>query len=146
MSSNPTGYGIRGAKVLTLFSLGGQRYDMHGVSDLNVERRESVDTFQPAGQEEEESDHTVQGWKVTYKTRKGRSVADQIIDVQDAQRAANLGRLPLTIMTQETFAGESRSYAYSEGDVTVKPLSFGNAKDAVEVSYELTLKRRRRVS
>lgn len=144
--SNTTGYGIRGARVLTLLSLGGQRYDMQGVSDLSVERRESVDMFQPAGQEEEETDHTVQGWKVTWKTRKGRSVADQIIDAQDAQRSANLERLQLTVMTQETYSGETRSYAYSEGDLTVKPLSFGNSKDAVEVTYEATVKRRRRVS
>ncbi len=144
--SNTTGYGIRGARVLTLLSLGGQRYDMQGVSDVNVERRESVDTFQPAGQEEEESDHTVQGWKVTWKTRKGRSVADQIIDAQDAQRSANLERLQLTVMTTETYSGETRSYAYSEGDLTVKLLSFGNSKDAVEVTYEATVKRRRRVS
>ena len=144
--SNTTGYGLRGARVLTLLSLGGQRYDMQGVSDLSVERRESVDMFQPAGQEEEETDHTVQGWKVTWKTRKGRSVADQIIDAQDAQRSANLERLQLTVMTQETYSGETRSYAYSEGDLTVKPLSFGNSKDAVEVTYEATVKRRRRVS
>lgn len=144
--SNTTGYGIRGARVLTLLSLGGQRYDMQGVSDLSVERRESVDTFQPAGQEEEETDHTVQGWKVTWKTRKGRSIADQIIDAQESQRTNNLERLQLTVMTQETYSGETRSYAYSEGDLTVKPLSFGNAKDAVEVTYEATVKRRRRVS
>ena len=86
--SNTTGYGIRGARVLTLLSLGGQRYDMQGVSDLNVEERGSVDTFQPAGQEAEESDYTVQGYKVTWKTRKGRSVADQIMDRQAARRAA----------------------------------------------------------
>lgn len=144
--SNTTGYGIRGARVLTLLSLGGQRYDMQGVSDLSVERRESVDMFQPAGQEEEETDHTVQGWKVTWKTRKGRSIADQIIDAQESQRTNNLERLQLTVMTQETYSGETRSYAYSEGDLTVKPLSFGNAKDAVEVTYEATVKRRRRVS
>lgn len=144
--SNTTGYGIRGARVLTLMSLGGQRYDMQGVSDLSVEERGSVDTFQPAGQEAEESDYTVQGYKVTWKTRKGRSVADQIMDRQAARRAANQEREQLTITITETYSGEARTYSYSEGDLVVKPLSFGNAKDAVEVSYEATVKRRARVA
>ena len=103
--SNTTGYGIRGARVLTLMSLGGQRYDMQGVSDLNVEERGSVDTFQPAGQEAEESDYTVQGYKVTWKTRKGRSVADQIMDRQAARRAAQVCTASGATPRRESLAG-----------------------------------------
>lgn len=144
--SNTAGVGIRGKRVLTLFSLGGQPYDMQGCSNVNIKPRESIDTFQPAGQELEETDLNHKGWDLEWTTRKGRSVADQIIDRQQLRREAQLDREQVSVTVLETYNGESRSYSYSDGDVTVEPLSFGNGDDFAEVKYKVMVKRRQRVA
>jgi hypothetical protein len=144
--SNTAGAGVRGKRVQVLMSIGGQRYDLQGVTNASAKPRQSMDTFQPAGQELEETDLNHKGWDLEWTCRCGRSTADQISDRQQARRDAGLDREQLTITWTTTYQGEARTYSYSEGDLTIDPASFGGGDDFVEAKFKAMVKYRQRVA
>jgi hypothetical protein len=139
-------FGIRGKQVRILLSLGGQRYDLQGVTNASVKPRQTVDMFQPSGQPLEETDLNHKGWDLEWTTRKGANVAHAIIDRILARKAAGQDREQLTVTWTETYGTTSTTYSYSEGDVVIEPSKFGSGDDAVEVSWKASLKYYQRVA
>lgn len=138
--------GIRGKRITVLMSLGGTRYDLQGVTNVSAKARQSVDMFQPAGQDLEETDLNHKGWDLEWTTRKGSGVADIVMDRILARQAAGLAREQLTITVTESFGTTSQTYSYSEGDLLVEPSSFGGGDDFVEVKWKANVKFRQRVA
>ena len=144
-------FGIRGKRVTVMMSLGGQRYDLQGVTNFSAKPRQSIDSFQPSGQQLEETDLNHKGWDVEWETRKSNGTADVVLDRILSRQSAGLPREQLTITASEAFGvtggtGGTQTYSYSEGDITVESLQFGGGDDPVSVKWKAQVKYRQRVA
>ncbi len=140
-------FGIRGKWVGLLFSLGGQRYDMVGVSNIKANSKQSIDAHSPTGQEEEETDLNHKGWEVEWETRETNGVSDEIADRIIARTQAKLERETVVVQITKAFGGgQTKTYAYSDGDLIVEVLSVSNGDDPVVVKYKVNCKRRQRMA